>query len=186
MNYSAKDVFKTGEQFYATSILINRKLFETGHEHLYVAPLNTNLSLAIELYLKCLYIIDKNQKPPNSHKLINIYKDLDEETQMIINELYNDVVSIDEDIIQLKQYSSDVAVDLESALKQMSQAFVNWRYTHEGEYKSFIVGDIFSYVLRLLIKYKNPNWVDEELEKFIAEEKDFYKLNGPLKPVIFP
>ena len=43
MKYTAKDVYRTGNQFYAASVALNEKLSETNDIGLYIAPIITNM-----------------------------------------------------------------------------------------------------------------------------------------------
>jgi|GEM_PF-2027372 len=180
MNYSAQDIFSTGEQFYAASIVLNKQLLVTEHFHLYIPPLNTNLALSIELYLKCLYIIDKNEYPSRNHNLGDIYSKLNEKTKTCINELYNELVLNDKDLENLESE----LLEIDAALNQASRSFINWRYNHENKYGSFLTGDILSLVLRYYILMNNSDWEDEKMKEFLQQYQSFVKLRDPSKPMI--
>jgi hypothetical protein len=158
MNYSAENVFRTGEQFFAATNAISEKLSQTNNVQLYLAPYITNMALTIELYLKCLYFMDTGKKPPRSHDLKQMYNALKEESKAWIRAQYDFFVSIDEGIKVMKLNVPEMQTELEVVLKDINNAFMNWRYNHEGNLTSFPTGGPLSQALRARIKTLKPEW----------------------------
>ncbi|MED0688046.1 hypothetical protein [Anoxybacillus ayderensis] len=158
MKYSAKDIYRTGNQFFAASKTLNEKLSETNNVGLYIGPIITNLALAIELYLKCNYVLDRGKRPPNSHDLYNLYTGLNQESRNLINVLYEKFLEIDPAVKVMKEQMPEVDLKIESVLRQMNKAFVNWRYNHEGNFTSVPSPGPLVQALKARIEIENPEW----------------------------
>ncbi|MHB8076672.1 hypothetical protein [Desulfosporosinus fructosivorans] len=158
MNYTAEAVYRTGNQFFAASTAISEKLSQTNDLQLYLASFVTNMSLTIELYLKSLYILHREKKPPLSHDLKQMYNALNEENKSWIKNQYNHYLNIDEGIKVMKSKVPEMETELEVVLIQIYKAFVKWRYNHEGNLTSFPTSGPLSQALRARIKSLKPEW----------------------------
>jgi hypothetical protein len=158
MDYSAKDVYRTATQYYAASSAINEKLIATNNVGIYIAPWITNCALAIELYLKCLYFMDRGRKAPRNHDLNQLYRALGEENRITIKLFYDQFVGLDQTVQNMKSHYPETDLDLNIVLPQINKAFVNWRYNHEGNFTSFPTGGPLVQALKARIEMVNPDW----------------------------
>ena len=129
----------------------------------------TNLTFAIELYLKSLRI-GLELGVPSTHNLWELYKSLPNNAKQIIETKYDDRVSkiLDTDLFELSialevatpdgptapefPNNPDEAKDLRSLLQRTNNAFQTWRYLYEavepGE-RYFIIKFEYSHLLVL-------------------------------------
>lgn len=157
MDYTAKDIYQSANNFLAASNALNEKLTLTNDIGTYIAPIITNTAFSIELYLKCLYLIEKG-KPAKGHFLDKLYRDLTKETREIIEVTYDMLVPQSQTIALLKQKVPNMKTDLESVLKEMSNSFVKWRYSYEGGITGFPASGPLIDAIRLRIKMLKPDW----------------------------
>ncbi|MGY4796022.1 hypothetical protein ACVNNN_13550 [Lysinibacillus fusiformis] len=158
MNYNAKEIYNTAKSFLAASIALNKKLSETNDISTYIAPIVTNTSFSIELLLKCIYMIEKGQPAPNIHHLDKLYRKLSDESRTIIEMIYDMLVSQSQTTMVLKQKVPEMKIDLDSALKEMSSAFINWRYSYEKKLTGFPTAGPIIDALMGRIKILEPDW----------------------------
>lgn len=158
MNYNSKEIYNTANKFLAASNALNQMLHQTNDVSTYLAPIVTNTSFTIELYLKCIYTIEKNSPAPNIHHLDKLYRKLSKESRDIIEAIYNMLLPKSETDMFLKQRLPDMKTDLESVLTGMSSAFVKWRYSYEGNLTDFQATGPIIDALKGRIKILKPEW----------------------------
>jgi hypothetical protein len=158
MNYTAKDIYNTANNFLAAANVLNEKLSETNDIGTYIAPIITNTAFSIELYLKCIYMIEKGQPAPNIHHLDKLYRKLSKESRDMIEAIYDMLVPQSQTLMVLKQKVPEMKTDLDSVLKEMSSAFIKWRYSFEGNITGFPASGPIIDALRSRIKMLKPEW----------------------------
>lgn len=159
MNYDVKSIFTQANNFLAASNALNEKLSETDDIGTYIGPIITNTAFTIELYIKCIYMIEKRQ-PVQGHFLDKLYRKLSKESRDIIEAIYDMLVPQSQTIMMLKQQVPDMKIDLDSVLKEMSGAFVKWRYSYEGNLTGFPASGPVIDALRGRIKILKPEWFE--------------------------
>ncbi|GJM05747.1 MAG: hypothetical protein DHS20C09_17430 [marine bacterium B5-7] len=116
----------------------------------------TNLALAVEIYLKALWML-LGSPPPEDHNLWSLYKRLpDRKLKDAINKTFDEVNSNSGEQVsalevaistgpmndeELKRVSDEWServsdTDLKAVLKRSKDAFVTWRYLYEQDSKS--------------------------------------------------
>jgi hypothetical protein len=158
MNYTAKDIYTTANNFLAASNVISQKLSETNDVGTYIAPFVTVTSFAIELYLKCIYMIETGKPAPNIHDLNQLYRKLGEESKIVIEMVYNMLVQQDPTVNALKEKVPEMKTDLDSVLKEISGAFIKWRYSYEKKLTGFPASGPIINALKGRIKILKPEW----------------------------
>jgi hypothetical protein len=157
MSYTAKDIYNSANNFLAAANVLNEKLSETNDIGTYIAPIITNTAFTIELYLKCIYMIEKG-RPTQGHYLDKLYGQLSKESRDMIEAIYDMLVSQSPTVMILKQKVPDMRTDLNSVLKEMSRAFIKWRYSYEGNITGFPASGPIIDALRTRIKMLKPEW----------------------------
>jgi len=164
-----KTIFLHAEGFYrAASICFNVGQSEEQTDftpHLFNAAF-TNHAFACEIYLKCLYVLEKNKYyKGKSHSLIDLFGELKPETQERITSIYNaNSTNHPERLQERRNLGDDSHYTLECILKQSAAAYYIFRYSYEPNRE---------------IHYKIWNVV-EALRCYIAEIKPEWELSLPL------
>ncbi|MBG9585560.1 hypothetical protein [Cytobacillus firmus] len=163
MDYSAKDIFKSANNFHVAAITLFEKLDETKDVGTYLAPNITVSSFTLELYLKCIYMLENKRAAPNMHALDKLFDLLSIESKHIIEYVYNSLVQRSPSIQELKRIFLEKDLRLESVIKEMSHAFVKWRYSYEKKQLPDYTGasEIIE-GLKARIRMLEPEWFDEE------------------------
>ncbi|ARU60706.1 hypothetical protein CBW65_06110 [Tumebacillus avium] len=158
MKYEAKDIYNTANSFLAASNALNQKLSETNDVGTYIAPIITNAAFSIELYLKCIYLIENKKPAPNIHQLDKLYKGLSDESKAVIEVIYNVLIIQSGTDMAMKEKVPETNLDLDSVLKGMSSAFINWRYSFEKRFTGFAGSGPLINALKSRIKILEPGW----------------------------
>lgn len=136
-NDKVKQMFLQARRFKNAGAVLADKWSETDDIDLYVAPFIVNSSFAIELYLKCIYMIENGKEPNRVHKLDLLYKKLSRESKDSIAAIFMLVNERSGSYHALKDKVPGFDWSIEGVLASASQAFVNWRYSFEGNLTSF-------------------------------------------------
>lgn len=132
----AKDVFMQAYRFRSTARVIGDLLKNSDDRNidLYFDPFVVNASFSIELYLKCICIIESGKKKaPYMHELDKLYDSLSVEVQ---NKLSDVFIKENEKLGTYhlaKENKPDFEWSLKNVLKESSKAFIKWRYSYEGK-----------------------------------------------------
>lgn len=162
MDYTAKDIFRVANSFATASSVISERLSETGDVGTYIAPYITLASFAIELYLKCIHMIDNNKPAPSTHELYRLYANLSEESRIVIEMVYDLLVEQDPVIKATKEKVPEMKTDLDSVFKEISSAFTKWRYSYEKKLTGFPASGPLLTALKGRIKILKPEWFEGE------------------------
>ena len=92
-------------------------------------------AFATELYLKCLYFLDKKAEAPFTHKLKKLFDELDPQTQARIRTIYDDWQSTSNQKIDHPKDGRPMSFD--DVLSQCNEAFVEFRYMYQA--KNFLL-----------------------------------------------
>lgn len=133
-------IYKVAEQFEHTANMLSTQMGTSG-AHPPVSPFVVNVTFSIELYLKCLLILETNRRPKNSHELHTIFNRLSSESRSIITSDFQNSISSDATIRVMKTQFPDLKVDIQSVLLGMNNAFKEWRYASiDGMSTSSVMG----------------------------------------------
>lgn len=125
-----KEIFKQGYRFRNTAAVIGN-LYD-DNEDLYKGPFIVNAAFSLELYLKCIYLIENpNQKIPHFHNLDDIFYALSKDAQDYSIRIFSATNRGLSSYQALKHFTIDFDWTLQSVLKRASKAFVKWRYSYE-------------------------------------------------------
>jgi hypothetical protein len=104
-----------------------------GTEYGCSAPMLLVDSFAVELYLKCLYVLDTNQVPEATHDWMALFKALASETRVIIRDAFNDNVRKDPVLRHLKLVNpqAPALTDFDISLQVAARTFDKRRYLYE-------------------------------------------------------
>lgn len=158
MDYTAKDIYDSANNFQAASNVLSQKISETNDIGTYIAPFITVTSFAIELYLKCIYVIETGKPAPGIHDLEKLYGNLGEESKIVIEMVYNMLVQQDPIVNAMKEKVPEMKTDLESVFKEISGAFIKWRYSYEKKVTGFPTSGPIINALKGRVKILKPEW----------------------------
>lgn len=90
-------------------------------------------SLAIELYLKCLYVLDTGLAPPRTHDWVKLFEALGSPTRAIIREKFDRIVKEDPVLRNLHVINPDAlkVTDFDRSLQVARHTFDKRRYLFE-------------------------------------------------------
>lgn len=158
----AKHIFNNAEWFHLASCLLNRatskqfRLQDQGikQHFVYLIPSAINRALALELYIKCLYSLEKHEEPIPTHQLELIFDKLNTSTQEILDKEFNIYLNspkFQERTVLLKKAGCKLAppTNLRNCLQQSGKVFVKARYLYEGETWS---QNCYDEIRKLLVK----------------------------------
>ncbi|KTR27887.1 hypothetical protein RSA11_04275 [Exiguobacterium indicum] len=137
MEDKAKLIFEQARRFRNAGAILGNKLSETSDPGLYMAPFIVNSSFAIELYLKCIYVIETKEEPKYVHKLEQLFDNLSDFSQFITSDIFSRLNEQEGSYHALKDKVPDFDWSLRGVLESASQAFVKWRYSFDGDITSF-------------------------------------------------
>jgi len=160
VDYTAGDVYNQANNFLKASSVLSEKLLLSHDLNTYISPYITVTSLAIELYLKTLYLIEKGTgiAVPRKHNLRKLYGLLGGDSQKFIKISYDEHITKDPITCNIKKSRPDVDLELETVLEEMSEAFVNWRYIFEKRAKGFPAAGPIIRAVRERIRTLCPDW----------------------------
>lgn len=159
---TSEKVFKTAQIFEKAAAILTREfqreLERTGVTNL-PAAIIVNLAFSLELYLKCLKIIETGSQPKKIHNLHNLYQSLSPGSKTKIENYYEEFIQSNPLAIAVKSEFKDIKLDIDTALSEADKAFIEWRYIYEFRPKGFStgVGDAVKAVRRYILELK-PEW----------------------------
>jgi hypothetical protein len=136
----SKQIFHAA-RIYSNSAYVLNSSVKLGHDDLYnLMPSQVVAGLALELYLKCIYYIDKNQdfklKNRQSHDFDALFNELDASTKGLIISKYNSILET-RNMIDIRNLESalnkKIDVSFISMLQNWNGIFVKARYFYENE-----------------------------------------------------
>ncbi len=112
-------------------------------------------AFSLEVYLKCLFMIDKGKEPKWEHDLVTLFTELSPDTQTDIQAHFGDLV---------KGLPGEFPEDLDTILEMIRDAFKDWRYRYDGRGKTaqFVGVEIVIKAVQKTIWAKEPgleNWL---------------------------
>jgi len=159
MDYTAKDILDTANSFEAASQAVVEKLKQTNDIGMYIAPFITLSSFAIELFLKCIYMIENGKPAPFTHGLAELFALLSEESRVVVTMIYDLSAQQDPVVKTLLEKVPDTKLDLVSVLQETSEAFKKWRYSYQKKFTGFPTSGPLIHALRARIKILEPDWM---------------------------
>lgn len=127
-----KKIFRLAESYTEASLILRREMGGDGFEK--SAPRLLVDSFAVELYLKCLYVLDTNKKPKRGHDWLKLFQALKPETQLAIREEFKRIIDSDVVLRNLETINPEAAKlkDFNRSLEAAKDTFDKRRYVYEG------------------------------------------------------
>ena len=160
--YDARKIFELAEQFHrASSILLSA--FDQKNIQV-IPPSFTCIAFSLELYLKSLITLEKGGYTKGNHNLEKFIEMLNPDTKDKLR-LY--AIAIAEP--QIKQFQDFAKAkglpplpdfDFDAALTASKNAFVNWRYVYEENFKEnegWQASEIILAVRKIILEL-HPEW----------------------------
>lgn len=158
MDYTSRDIFDTANNFAEATRALNEKLSTTNDVGTYIAPIMTNASFSIELYMKCIFMIENGRPAPKIHELDKLFARLGDDSKAFIGLLYNKFVGGSPSVKALLENVPEVKIDLPSVLKEASRTFEKWRYRFQKNLTGFPTSGQLMDALRARIQMLKPEW----------------------------
>jgi hypothetical protein len=167
---SAKDpreMFQHAETFLGF-LQIARSALPEDYPDVYNYPLAVNHAFCLEIYLKCLVILEGGT-PGRDHRLKNLFELLDPSTQEKAKRHYDEIRSSDPysqyKAAELKRLGRDPEREsnFDAAILSGSDAFVKMRYAYEGIASENYLLMPLEFAIRRIILERNPSWKPAEL-----------------------
>jgi transcriptional regulator with XRE-family HTH domain len=153
-----KEVFRTAWGFSQTArILIERYRKQDGHH--FIAPLAVNSALAVELYLKCLLLLEGKSYAP-VHDLKSLFDSVDTDDKERIKQFFTEDIARKEYIKRIQASNPEMRYEVEPILEAANKAFEEWRYIfEEKDYTRYYYGleEVREAVERIILEIK-PEW----------------------------
>jgi hypothetical protein len=121
---SAKSIYRLALSFDTAVALMQNTFANHRNVGRLIFPLSVCSAFALELYLKCLIVIE-GQAAPRTHDLAALFAQLSADAQADIKRRYNEYRAGLPDGFPINH-------DIEDALKKSARAFEKLRYVYEG------------------------------------------------------
>lgn len=158
---TAKQIFLQARRFRNAGNLISQALSQTNDVDMHIGPIIVNKAFATELYLKCIYYIEKGRAPKKGgHDLGKLFRQLSNESRDTISGYFEALNSMDPLHLELKKHVPELDESLEKILDAASHAFVSWRYNYEYKPTSFQSSSSVLTAMEICIFQYRPEWND--------------------------
>ena len=135
-----KKIFESAQQFEQTANFLAQQLGKPS-SNMPVAPFIVNTTFSIELYLKCLLVIETKKQPKKTHQLHTLFNLLSSNSKKDITNEFNKLMNAHPITSMAKQHIPHLKTDIDSVLLGMNQAFEQWRYiSMDGSPESSVIG----------------------------------------------
>lgn len=151
MTYNPKEMLDTADAFYKSASVLSLELSKTKDSSL-ISPIFTLDSLALEMYFKCLFIIENNTNPARNHFLSSMFKSLSNDAQSTIENIYKELLLKDPHIQIFVKIGAPCNFNIYDVLDEIKDSFFEWRYLYEHKNKGFPSVQIIIEATRKYIK----------------------------------
>lgn len=126
-----REIFRLAEQYLEASLLLENHA--QNNEQIWSPPRLLLDSFAVELYLKCLFVLDTNASPAKEHNWKRLFDSLDSNTKIAIRYEFRRIVDEDDVLRNLREINPEAAMftDFDRSLLAGQDTFDKWRYTYE-------------------------------------------------------
>lgn len=128
-----QEIYKLAEQYSEASLLLEKHA--ENDEQKWSAPRLLADSFAVELYLKCLFVLDTNIAPPEVHDWKSLFDSLAPHTKTAIREAFERIVRADVVLSNLDVINPEAVMvtDFNRSLIAAKDTFDKKRYTYESQ-----------------------------------------------------
>ena len=152
------------ERFLLAANHLTEALSRTGNPGLSTAFI-VNGALALELYMKCIFVLDSKKPPLRTHDLVRIYDALCHEVRQHLNDSYRTVLNTNPAHRAMAIKIREMGIrnpqledpKIRTELEEVADAFVSWRYAWEGNLKGFAKFGELVRAMRATISYCDPS-----------------------------
>jgi hypothetical protein len=149
-------IFRYAAAFEEASGLIAGPMKQKGRTLLMI-PWGTLSSFALELYLKCLLVLEHGSTPPQEHNLKELFRLLPRQTRHALEARHDKILRKDAVAQQLK--ASGVKMQLLDMIEEAQDSFTRFRYAYEGfEGGSSFRLNVFMWCVKQRIFKLCPDW----------------------------
>jgi HEPN domain-containing protein len=126
-----RQMYQLAERYSEASELLEKQA--RGTDYGASAPMVLVDSFAVELYLKCLFVLDNNEAPQNTHDWKELFKGLKPHTKTIIREAFEQIVQKDDVLRNLAFINPEApeVTDFNNSLEVAARTFDKRRYLYE-------------------------------------------------------
>lgn len=163
--YQPFEAFLVAEAYcYAGRILVSQFPEPIPQDMTYVIA--ANLALGLELYLKCLILLD-GKNPKRKHNLKSLFDELSPKSKDAIQKNHRELLKTDPSIraesakLRLRGENPERVFDFHSSLQKSANAFEQSRYPFDPSYEAhtYLAVPIEKATRRVIID-RNPGWKD--------------------------
>jgi hypothetical protein len=129
MSKTAKRAFVTAEAFLEIC-KVSLGARKAGNMRILNLAMATNAAFALEMYLKCLLLLENGEAPPRTHDVQDLFHALNESTQSDLTKDHKKFFHDTPTAVEQARVSG-TPTKLEELLKLGRHAFVDFRYAHE-------------------------------------------------------
>jgi hypothetical protein len=128
-----QEMYKLAEQYSEASLLLEKHA--ENDEQKWSAPRLLVDSFAVELYLKCLFVLDTNAAPPEVHDWKSLFDSLAPHTKNAIREAFERIVRADVVLSHLDVINPEalMVTDFNRSLIAAKDTFDKKRYIYESQ-----------------------------------------------------
>jgi hypothetical protein len=155
-------MFLSGEAFLAICATAKQTV-NMGNENILEVVIGTNISFALESYLKCLRMLKSNEYLPG-HDLKELFDDLDADTKREITRRH-ELCEAEHEIFP-RMRGIGLTTNLDGLLEVGKYCFQDFRYAYEEIPRDTFWGlDILMLITKHFILEERPDWVAIQLDR---------------------
>jgi hypothetical protein len=178
----SEDVYKVACQFYMADLLIRKRPDRASMREETRVPEATIIAFTVELFLKCIYIEQKDEDPgKHKHNLYQLYLELDAKTRQRIQELWD--IQMRPVMVEMNERNGQpvVPTDILGCLKTSKDAFRTLRYIYEqgGSETKFNLSGMHTVLLDYILEMR-PDWAPPKV-RWRSPKGDVVKGSGVYK-----
>ena len=155
---SAENAFRTAEAFFEASEVLHAS-GRAGNEKLLVIVFATLASFQLEMYLKCLLLLEEGLHR-EGHNVLKLFQCLSDKTQTELTKAHNEYLAQFPAFLALLRHKN-LSPDLISLLDRGHRGFTEFRYAHEnkGGKSTWALTGLMMPIRERILKLK-PQWKD--------------------------
>lgn len=122
-----ESIYNTAQQFENTANYLAQQI-PLSMPKPPVIPFAVNVTFSVEMYLKCLILIETKEPPKKIHELHDLYKSLSNDSQTSIRMEFEKLTQNSPFQNTKGTPFATMKIDIDSVLQRMNRTFVGWRY----------------------------------------------------------
>ncbi len=126
-----------------------------GERYHFLCPAAVLDVFSLEIYLKCLYVLEKHSEPKPTHDLVKLFRKISKPAQAEIRRRYENASDKEKELREAFFAKIGKSYSFDEILKEDRDAFEVIRYRYEHDKWSFLIGSVCE-PTRLTILYRHP------------------------------